>query len=162
LSVSGLLLGLVVALGLAVSSPVTAREVVGRASVIDGDTIEIRSERIRLEGIDAFESSQLCILDGTPWRCGQAAALALSDLLGQQTVHCLESGKDRYKRTLAKCFVGQLDVNGWLVAGGWALAYRRYSVEYVPQEDTARESRVGAWAGSFDAPWDWRKGRRRQ
>jgi hypothetical protein len=47
----------------------TADDLVGRASVLDGDTIEIRGTRIRLFGIDAFESSQLCYEDQRPWRC---------------------------------------------------------------------------------------------
>ncbi len=58
-------------------------EIAGRASVIDGDTIEIRGERIRLYGIDTPESTQLCDLDGQPYRCGQQAALALADKIGE-------------------------------------------------------------------------------
>jgi endonuclease YncB( thermonuclease family) len=42
------------------SRPADAAPIVGVASVIDGDTIEIHSVRIRLHGIDAPESRQLC------------------------------------------------------------------------------------------------------
>jgi endonuclease YncB( thermonuclease family) len=38
----------------------SADNLVGQASVIDGDTLEIHGTRIRLWGIDAPESSQLC------------------------------------------------------------------------------------------------------
>ncbi len=51
-------------------------DVAGVASVIDGDTIEVHGQRIRLHGIDAPESRQLCRLDGKPWQCGKDAANA--------------------------------------------------------------------------------------
>ena len=60
-----------------------APELVGRASVIDGDTIEIGGERIRLFGIDAIEAHQTCTLPtGGKWRCGGAAAKALAGASG--------------------------------------------------------------------------------
>ena len=43
-----------------------------------------------------------------------------------------------------------------MVAGGWALAFRRYSDIYVGQEKAARASQAGMWSGAFIAPWDWR------
>jgi endonuclease YncB( thermonuclease family) len=43
-------------------------DVVGRASVADGDTIEVRGERVRLYGIDAPEAQQLCTISGEPYR----------------------------------------------------------------------------------------------
>jgi len=51
--------------------------VTGVASIINGDIIEIHGQRIRLYGIDAPESSQLCVrLTGQRWRRGQQASLA--------------------------------------------------------------------------------------
>ena len=57
----------------------TASELIaGRAAVIDGDTLEIRGERIHLFGIDAPESGQTCLdAKGQSYRCGQKAALVL-------------------------------------------------------------------------------------
>jgi endonuclease YncB( thermonuclease family) len=132
-------------------------EIVGRASVIDGDTIDIRGERIRLFGIDTPESTQLCSMQGKPYRCGQQAALALADKLGQKTVHCSEKDVDRYGRTVAVCFVAGEDINRWLTSEGWALAYRKYSLDYVDAEDAAREAGRGLWRGDFEPPWEWRK-----
>jgi endonuclease YncB( thermonuclease family) len=58
--------------------------------------------------------------------------------------------------TVAICFKGNDDLNRWMVANGWAVAYRRYSVDYVADEDAARQSRINIWSGDFDMPWDWR------
>ncbi|TAA41486.1 thermonuclease family protein [Pseudoxanthomonas winnipegensis] len=150
------------------ASPSTPQEeqtpglIVGRSSVFDGDTIEIHGERVRLFGVDAPESGQRCSRSGQEWPCGQRAALALSDWLGSRTVSCNPTGKDRYQRTLARCFAGTEDVQAWLVLNGWALAYRQYSTDYVSAEEVAQARRAGVWAGEFTKPWEWRKGVRQQ
>ena len=61
---------------------------------------------------------------------------------------------------LATCFLGDLDLNGWLVLHGYALAYRQYSTRYVAEEDEATTLKRGMWAGTFEKPWDWREGER--
>ena len=71
-------------------------DIAGKASVIDGDTIEIHGQRIRLHGIDAPESGQSCVADGERWRCGQKAAFALADFIGRSPVRCDGQGTDRY------------------------------------------------------------------
>jgi endonuclease YncB( thermonuclease family) len=94
-------------------------EMVGVASVIDADTIEIQGQRIRLHGIDAPEGGQTCLdAAGRNWRCGQRAALALQDLIGRRTVTCDERDVDRYGRIVGRCLVGDLAINEWLVAQG--------------------------------------------
>ena len=138
-----------------------AEEVVGRASVIDGDTIEIHGQRIRLHGIDAPESSQLCETPaGEQWRCGQKAALALQEVIGTRSVSCAAQAVDRYGRIVAVCYAANLDLNHWLVSRGLAMAYRRYSLDYVEEEKEARSTERGIWSGRFVAPWDWRRGER--
>ncbi|MFG1402016.1 thermonuclease family protein [Xanthobacter sediminis] len=141
---------------------IASEPIIGQASVIDGDTIEIHGTRIRLEGIDAPESGQRCIgkASGAEIRCGQRAAFFLADMIGRHVVSCMESGKDRYKRTLARCEVGGQDVGAAMVKSGWAMAYVRYSSEYIPQEAEARTAELGIWATEFVPPWDWRRGAR--
>lgn len=133
----------------------------GIPSVIDGDTLEIHGQRIRLHGIDALESSQTCDLNGTKWRCGQAAALALSDQLGKRPITCKPLAKDRYKRIIAKCFFGHTNINAWLVENGWALDWPKYSKgAYANQQKAAEASKQGIWKSSFTLPWEWRKRKR--
>ena len=135
-------------------------DVAGVATVIDGDTIEVHGQRIRLHGIDAPESRQLCRLDGKLWPCGKDAANALAKKIARRPVTCEDLGRDRYKRMVARCTVAGEDLGEWMVSQGWALAYRRYSRDYVDQEADARAARRGIWAGEFVKPWEWRRGKR--
>lgn len=158
--IHGLMIAVSAAAAFTLSSPAFATSVTGTASVIDGDTIEIHGERIRLEAIDAIEDHQRCTLpNGRAWRCGRDAAFALADRIGRSPVTCAISGRDRYSRLVATCYLGGEDLNGWMVRQGWAVAYRHYGTQYVDEENAARRERLGIWASSFEMPWDWRRGR---
>ena len=132
----------------------------GRARVIDGDTIEVGSARIRLFGVDAPESTQSCVVGSRPWPCGRRATRALAGRIDGRSVACEERDRDRYGRIVAVCRHDGQDVNAWLVREGWALAYRRYSRAYVDEEAAAKAARRGVWRGEFVPPWDWRSGNR--
>jgi endonuclease YncB( thermonuclease family) len=144
----------------AVASISAKADVVGLARIVDGDTLEITGTKIRMHGIDAPESKQSCQANGETYRCGQKATAALSELVGSSSVRCEEKDQDRYGRVVAVCFVGQINLNASLVSQGWALAYRRYSMDYVGEETDANTNKHGLWAGTFTAPWDWRRGKR--
>ena len=146
----------------AVGAAAAQSPIVGVASVIDGDTLDIRGQRIRLHGIDAPESGQSCEKDGKQYRCGQRAALKLADKIGRATVRCEQRDIDRYKRIVAVCSLGNIDLNAWMVRQGWAIAYRQYSRDYVDDESAAQAEKAGIWAGRFIEPSRWRRGDRLQ
>ena len=90
-------------------------DVTGVASVIDGDTIEVHGQRIRLHGIDAPESRQLCRRGGKPWQYGKDAANALAGKIARQPVTCEHLGRDRYERIIGRCTVAGEDMEKWMV-----------------------------------------------
>lgn len=133
--------------------------IVGQASVVDADTIEIHGQRIRLAGIDAPESDQLCRdADSNHYRCGQKAANALFDFIARRPAQCIEVDRDRYGRLVAVCTVAGVDLADWLVRAGLALDWPRYSRgDYADTQIEARRAERGVWAGSFSMPWDYRR-----
>lgn len=133
----------------------------GGVRVTDGDTLRLNGTTMRLHGIDAPESNQACARAGQRYGCGREATRALRALVAKGPVRCAARDTDRYGRTIAVCYVdtpsGQFDANAAMVEAGWALAYRRYSTDYVAEENRARANNRGMWAGTFTAPWDWRR-----
>ena len=141
------------------SSGVSA-DLSGTALVVDGDTITISGNKIRLSGIDAPEKNQTCRKVGITSRCGYEATETLRNWTHTKEVRCVGDTKDPDGTLTANCFVDGYNVNARLVYEGLALAYRKYSKQYVPEEDEARAAKKGMWAGEFVPPWDWRKGER--
>jgi endonuclease YncB( thermonuclease family) len=147
------------------ASVVSAQTITGPARVVDGDTLEIQGQKVRLHGVDAPEIRQTCarpefnghtrrVEEGSPWPCGVAARRRIEEVIDSRPVTCRALDKDRY------CFVGapHIDLSGWLVRNGLAVAYTKYSRDYVPQETAARGARLGIWSGAFVPPAEWRKG----
>jgi len=136
-----------------------AKEVAGQATAVDGDTLHLGSESIRLEGIDAPELSQRCSDgQGKLYACGRQSKAVLTEFLKTGPIDCQESGKDRYGRLLAYCTAGSVDINATMVRQGWALAFVKYSTRYREVEAQAKAAKLGLWAGTFEAPWDYRAG----
>jgi len=130
--------------------------VTGIAKVVDGDSLEIGTARIRLYAIDAPEGRQLCTRNSASWPCGRQAADKLRALIGNASIDCVQRDIDKYRRIVAVCKNGATDLGAAMVNAGLALAYRQYSSDYIGEEDDARRAKRGMWAGEFTAPWDYR------
>ena len=128
-------------------------------AVIDGNTLEIRGERVRLFGIDAFELAQTCLdARGEPWRCGVDAKAALADLVQDHPVACRVMVEDPDGGYVARCRGrDDIDVGGYMVSLGLALAERRASDDYVDEEAAAQSEGKGVWPGIFIPPWEWQR-----
>lgn len=137
---------------------VTGTPASSQVRVIDGDTVDIDGTRYRLFGIDTPETGQTCRGWGRTWDCGAAATEAL--MSRAEGMSCEGSDTDVYGRVIGVCYSGGQDLNAWLVANGWALAYRQYAEDYVTQEEQARLDKRGIHRGVFIEPWNWRRGER--
>ena len=154
---------------LVILSDSIAEEISGIPKVIDGDTIHINNYKFRLEGIDAPEMRQQCkkesfkisfFISFTFYRdysCGRISKEKLITKIDTTEIKCISSSKDRYKRYIATCYKGKINLNQWMVRNGFAIAYRRYSTTYVPDEEFAKENQLGLWKGKFMEPEKWRK-----
>jgi endonuclease YncB( thermonuclease family) len=141
------------------ASTTEAWELRGKPRVIDGDTIVLANQRIRLHGIDAPESKQKCMkADGSLYPCGTMATFALAEMVGKHWVNCTGDSSDRYNRLIATCNTGPVNLNREMVRLGWALAYRQYSSNYIAVEAASQAKRLGLWQGAFIKPWQWRRG----
>ena len=136
----------------AASSQAPTADISGHARIVDGDGLVIGGQRIRLHGVDAFETRQMCGAHA----CGRASADALRNLVGGRPVDCAEMDRDRYDRIVAVCHVGGEDLGAAQVRQGHAVAYTRYSQRYVMEERAARRENAGAWAYGFTPPEAWR------
>ena len=134
-----------------------AADITGVPKIREGDHLQIGTHRIRLGGIDAPSVDQLCLNNsGERWTCGVAARDELIKHVGNKSWTCHTRTTDRRGRTVARCEVDGEDIQKWMVANGWALAFVRISRDYEADEKAAREAKAGMWQGAVIAPWDWR------
>ena len=151
------------------STNILAQEIIGIPKIVDGDTVYINNYKIRLEGIDAPEMKQKCkkeklkissIIGYTfyeDYYCGKHSKENLESKVKGSNIKCISFTKDRYKRYLAKCFKGKINLNRWMVRNGHAVAYRKYSKKYISKEINAKNEKKGVWQGKFEMPWEYRR-----
>lgn len=129
----------------------------GTVTVVDGDTLKFDGVRVRIHGIDAPERKQMCIRGSVPYACGEAAASALAKLIQGHEPICNVVDQDKYRRPVAICYLGQVDIGRWLVEHGLAVADRNFARDYVAVEKAAASAGRGIWSTTFVDPWIWRQ-----
>lgn len=138
-------------------SGAAAQVITGAASAVDGDSLDMTGESIRLFGIDAPEATQTCSRDGAAWTCGRDAHAMLDRLVRGKILMCEQKGRDYYGRLVATCRAGCVDVAQALVRSGMAVALPQFSDLYVGDEAQAKANGVGIWSSEFQMPADFRE-----
>lgn len=127
-------------------------QISGSARAIDGDSLTLGQEEVRLKDIDAPEGRQSCRRGGTDWACGDAARDELRRLIAGREVSCRSVERDKHGRLLGFCEAGGLDLNREMVAAGLAVSFGGYTRE----EADAKRQRRGIWGSEFEPPQRWR------
>lgn len=129
----------------------------GNAEVIDGNTLLVGGQRVRLYGVDAPELQQTCDWAEKVVKCGTMSRSVVLDLVaGVERVSCKTRGRDYRGWWIAICYADGWDIGRVMVDKGWALADRNQSLNYVRTEHRAKNAKRGLWRGQFDPPWVWR------
>lgn len=143
-----------------ISLAANANDIEGRPVILDGDTLRIGAEKIRFHGIDAPELDQACRNGTSEIACGLEARHILARIIDGRSISCEARTIDIYGRIIGKCYADGVDLQYNMVRAGWAVAYRRYSEDYVQAEEFARYEKRGIWQWSFLFPCQHRQMKR--
>ena len=140
----------VVILVVSLAWPAVAQEHSGIPRVVDGNTIIINFQIIRLHGIEAPNAEQLCEIDGESWLCGWEATNALAHIVGRHWVSCRQNRLNEGGVVDATCFAGNvLNINAWMVRNGWATAQNQTNTRFLQLEIIARQEQIGIWRTKY-------------
>ena len=120
---------------------------IGKASIIDGDTIIIKGEKIRFAGIDTPERNKVG---------HEFSKKKLKQRIGNNVVVCIrEPNLDPWGRTVAECFIGYDSISSYMVKNGYACDYVKYSKKkYAKEQLYAKSKKLGIWNMNFDPKWE--------
>lgn len=135
----------------------------GSATVINANVFYIGGRYVRLFGVDAPDSDQICSdAVGSSYNCGEVAASWVRGWIDKNPIDCYLLKINPNGQDLATCVWGEYDIGAALVGAGWAIANTKETDIYRPYEAKAKSELSGLWQGTFYAPEDWRDIKRRR
>jgi endonuclease YncB( thermonuclease family) len=125
-----------------------------QVAVVDGETLRLSETVVHLQGVVAPTRGMACRTpDGADFDCGAAATEALAGLVRGHSIACRLSGRDHSGFPEGRCEAGGEDINGALIAAGWARA-RAAMPDLAADEATAHARHLGFWrSGGQTAPF---------
>ena len=119
----------------------------GKARIIDGDTIEINKEKIRFGGINSPERNEVGY---------RLAKDKLKEKITNNILTCVrEKNKDKYRRTVAECFINGESLSSFMVKKGYACDYIYYSKgKYSKDQKYAKVNKLGVWQMKYNTSWE--------
>lgn len=129
----------------------------GSATVIHAHIFYIGGRYVRLFGVDAPDTDQVCSnATGSSYNCGEEAASWVRGWIDQNPIDCYILKVNPGGQDLATCVWGEYDIGAALVGAGWGIANKRETTIYQPYEAKAQSESSGLWQGTFYSPEDWR------
>ena len=125
----------------------------GDVYVVDGDSLKLGEQNVRLAHIDAPEYYQTCKrADKSTYNCGIKAREKLESLLKLGELSCKTVGRDIYNRDMSECFAGRTNINLEMVRSGWAVVYKIRDAAYLEAHADAKRAKLGIWQGKYMKP----------
>ena len=142
-----ILLRIVILITFSLSNISNKNFIKGKPRVIDGDTIEINNEKIRFGGINSPERKEVGY---------KLAKNKLVEKIANNIVTCVrEKNKDKYRRTVAECFIDGESLSSFMVKKGYACDYVFYSKgKYAKAQKYAKDNKLGVWGMKYNISWE--------
>jgi endonuclease YncB( thermonuclease family) len=124
--------------------------ITGSATVVDGNSLDIKSNRIVLWGIDTPERGAWCYSNGRRWKPRDDSWGALQRCVQGKIVTCRVQKVERSwfrRRHTSECWTEDgMDVGECLIRAGWATDYSCFSDGYYRDLETeAKNKGLGLW-----------------
>jgi endonuclease YncB( thermonuclease family) len=128
-----------------------AKEIRGVATILSGDVVSVNKQKIRLFGIEAPSKGQSCQVNAAIMRCGIVSWGALIKIADGAFLSCdIEKNAPKKPGVIfATCYAGEHDIAEEHVRSGWAKAVATQTERYKVDEDDAKQSNRGLWAGEI-------------
>lgn len=127
----------------------------GLAEVLNGHTLIIDNEELRLFGIEAPEIHQIC----NELNLGKMSKEFLEQLTRGKLVICKGRQRDKKRRLLVYCTADDTDINSVMVKSGYAFNFKWFTSQYDKEEKFAKDNLLPVWKNGCENPFFYRNRR---